>query len=95
MVVLNFHQLWQQIKLIEHVFAHWGFKLLVTLKKKVSSNNNYFGLICSLRNLLTLFIFSKLGESSAPSFPRAIVPDPCATWLVKWNVYRIFLDIYQ
>ena len=77
------------------MFLHIGGLNYLLPWKKVSSNNNYFGLICSLRNLLTLFIFSKLGESSAPSFPRAIVPDPCATWLVKWNVYRIFLDIYQ
>ena len=31
----NFYQLWQHIKLIEHVFAHWGFKLFVTLKKGI------------------------------------------------------------
>lgn len=62
------------MKLIEHDFAHWGFTLFVSTLMKGSRNNNYFGLICSLKNLLTLFAFSSDEEPSALSIPWMLVP---------------------
>lgn len=82
MVMLYFHQYGCKLN-SWNMFFHIRGKCNCYFEKKKSVTTIIIGLIFSLRNLLTHFIFSDLGDSTSLSFPWALVPDSWATQLVK------------
>ena len=82
MVMLYFHQYGCKLN-SWNIFFHIRGKCNCYFEKKYPVTTIIIGLICSLRNLLTHFIFSDLGDSTSLSFPWALVPDSWATQLIK------------